>query len=442
LLLIDPEHLETLVFRGALKRVSHAEARSAQRYERYERDSGDYVKKGWELKFLGDLFDITSSKRVFESEWKKQGVPFYRAREIVKLANNRFVNNELFISNEMFNQYSKKYGIPVEDDIMVTGVGTLGICYVVRSNDKFYFKDGNIIWLRKKSDVNSRFVEYAFKSDYLRAQIDNSNGATVGTYTIVKAKSTSIPIPSLSEQQRIVGILDEAFEGIEKAKVNAQRNLDNAREVFESYLNEVFTKRGEGWVEKTISHIGKVYDGPHATPHTVHDGPIFLGISALNDGEIDLSETRHVTMLDYNKWTKRIEPQENDIVFSYETRLGQVAIIPKGLKCCLGRRMGLIRLDLRIIDPEYFIHMYTSSMFQEYLENKTIRGTTVDRISIRDFPSFIIYMPNLEKQKDIACRIRLVKMAYIQLQSIYRRKLSALDELKQALLHRAFSGEL
>jgi len=117
--------------------------------------------KDWREKQLGDLFDITSSKRVFEVDWKREGVPFYRAREIVKLAEQGFVDNELFISEEMFDRYSVKYGIPVEGDIMVTGVGTLGICYVVQKSDRFYFKDGNIIWLKKKSESDSRFVEYA-----------------------------------------------------------------------------------------------------------------------------------------------------------------------------------------------------------------------------------------------------------------------------------------
>ena len=204
------------------------------------------MKEGWQTKTLGDLFDITSSKRVFEADWKTEGVPFYRAREIVKLARHGFVENELFISEEMFDRYSTKYGIPAVGDIMVTGVGTLGICYVVKKDDRFYFKDGNIIWLKKKTEADSCFVEYAFQSDYLRSQIDNSVGATVGTYTIIKAKSTLIPVPPLSEQKRIVGILDEAFEGIATAKANAEKNLQNARALFESHLQSVFTKKGRG----------------------------------------------------------------------------------------------------------------------------------------------------------------------------------------------------
>ncbi len=131
------------------------------------------MKAGWRTTTLGELFDITSSKRVFESEWTSEGVPFYRAREIVKLARNGFVENELFISEEMFDQYSTKYGIPQEGDIMVTGVGTLGICYVVQKKDRFYFKDGNIICLEadarpdaKAADV-MKVLKRSFSPEFL-----------------------------------------------------------------------------------------------------------------------------------------------------------------------------------------------------------------------------------------------------------------------------------
>src|SRR5258708_38195332 len=98
------------------------------------------------------------------------------------------------ISEDMFKQYSSKHGSPVVGDIMVTGVGTLGICYVVKENDRFYFKDGNSIWLKKKTEAESRYIEYAFQSDLLRKQIDDSVGATVGTFTIIKAKGTRDPV--------------------------------------------------------------------------------------------------------------------------------------------------------------------------------------------------------------------------------------------------------
>lgn len=197
------------------------------------------MNSSWQTKNLGDLFEITSSKRVFKSEWKKSGVPFYRAREIVKLAKQGYVNNELFISEEMYEKYSQKYGSPKEGDIMVTGVGTLGICYVVKKKDKFYFKDGNIIWLKTKHDVNSRFIEYAFKSIF-RKEIENGGGATVGTYTIIKAKNTVISLPPLNEQNRIVKKLDALFVETTKIEKLNQKKMEDLEELKKSVLNKAF----------------------------------------------------------------------------------------------------------------------------------------------------------------------------------------------------------
>ena len=157
----------------------------------------------------------------------------------------------------------------------------------------------------------------------------------------------------------------------------------------------------EGWQIKKLGDVADVYDGPHATPTTVDSGPIFLGIGALQDGEINLGETRHVTHQDFIQWTRRVCPQANDVVFSYETRLGQAAIIPDGLVCCLGRRMGLIRFNNGTVFPRYFLYQYLSPQFREFLESKTIRGATVDRLSIKDFPSFPILLPPLSEQERI-----------------------------------------
>jgi len=183
--------------------------------DRYK-EADQFTSQKWPIVELGEVCEITSSKRVYESEWKTYGVPFYRAREIVKLANQGFVNNELFISEEMFSEYSNKYGAPKEDDLMVTGVGTLGICYLVKKNDKFYFKDGNIIWLKNFSkNVNSNFIKHLFDSAFIKDQISASAvGGTVGTYTIIKAKKTKIPLPPVEVQREIL----EQIEVLEEEK--------------------------------------------------------------------------------------------------------------------------------------------------------------------------------------------------------------------------------
>lgn len=190
---------------------------------------------GWDVKKLGEIFDIGSSKRVFQSEWKYEGVPFYRAREIVKLSQDGYVDNELFISEEMFAEYSEKYGIPQAGDIMVTGVGTLGICYLVKSGDRFYFKDGNIIWLKKKSEVSSEYVYYSFKLPYVRKQIQNgSTGTTVGTYTIVNAKNTRMLFPPLELQNQFADFVIQT----DKSKAELEQALTELTATYKKIISE------------------------------------------------------------------------------------------------------------------------------------------------------------------------------------------------------------
>ena len=174
----------------------------------------------WEVRTLGELCDIGSSKRVFESEWTSEGVPFYRAREIIKLARNGFVENELFITPEMYEEYAEKYGIPSPGDLMITGVGTLGICYQVKRGDNFYFKDGNIIWLKNFSEkVSSTYVKYLYSSPIVINQIlATADGGTVGTYTITNAKETKIPVPPMPVQLKIIESIEEEWSRIESAK--------------------------------------------------------------------------------------------------------------------------------------------------------------------------------------------------------------------------------
>ncbi|MFN8220175.1 MAG: restriction endonuclease subunit S [Fimbriimonadales bacterium] len=182
------------------------------------------------MKKLGDFYRVGSSKRVLKSQWKTSGVPFYRGREVTRLAAEGFVENELFISEDHFVELSKAYGVPKAGDIVITAIGTIGNSHVVRSSDRFYFKDASVLWMKRTAEVSSEFVNLWLKSPSFFGQLDRGNGATVDTLTIQKLESVQIGIPPLAEQQRIVGLLDEAFAGLATAQANAAQNLQNARE--------------------------------------------------------------------------------------------------------------------------------------------------------------------------------------------------------------------
>jgi type I restriction enzyme S subunit len=198
-------------------------------------------KESWKERDLGELFDITSSKRVFKHEWKNSGVPFYRAREIVNLSKGESFKTPIFISEHLYKKYKNKYGAPKAGDILVTGVGTLGVSYVVDENDKFYFKDGNIIWFKKKEDVSSVYVNYFFKSPNLKERIEsNSAGATVKTFTIQTAKKTKIPLPPTQEQKEIVKYLDSLSEKTRQIQDLQSQTATELNDLEQSILHKAF----------------------------------------------------------------------------------------------------------------------------------------------------------------------------------------------------------
>ena len=175
--------------------------------------------KGYDIVSISSLFDVGSSKRVFESEWRESGVPFYRAREIVKLSKDGYVDNELFIEEEMYEAYKAKYGVPKAGDLMVTGVGTLGVCYIVKETDRFYFKDGNTLWFKNKGLCDVRFIKDQYDTDFVKEQITaNANVSTVGTYTITNANNTLVLLPSLAEQEQYV----EFCKQVDKSKYHGE----------------------------------------------------------------------------------------------------------------------------------------------------------------------------------------------------------------------------
>ncbi|RGR24971.1 restriction endonuclease subunit S [Ruminococcus bromii] len=169
--------------------------------------------KNWEWCLLSDIFNVSSSKRVLKNEWKSSGVPFYRAREIVKLSINGTVDNDLFISPEHYENLRRNYGVPNAGDLMVTGVGTIGKVYIVKENDVFYYKDASVLCFENiYKAINPRFAKLMLDSSLIQNQIHSKTyGNTVDTITISTAKNYLCVLPPLAEQKRIVDEIEKIF---------------------------------------------------------------------------------------------------------------------------------------------------------------------------------------------------------------------------------------
>ena len=176
------------------------------------------IPETWKWVKCGDILNIVSAKRVHQSDWQNKGIPFYRAREISKLSKFGTVDNVLFISEELFNSLSV-YGLPEKNDLMVSAVGTLGKTYIVKENDRFYYKDASVLCFKNYAQINAMFLKYAMDSSLMKNQIEaNSRGTTVGTLTIVRTSNYIIPLPPLDEQKRIVEKIEELLPLVEKLK--------------------------------------------------------------------------------------------------------------------------------------------------------------------------------------------------------------------------------
>ncbi|MGI6090666.1 MAG: restriction endonuclease subunit S [Saccharofermentanales bacterium] len=167
------------------------------------------IPESWKWTRWGNVINIVSARRVHQSDWKSQGVPFYRAREIAKLGEDGYVDNELFISQELFDEFSKT-GVPKPGDLMVTAVGTLGKTYIVKPEDHFYYKDASVICFENYGNIFPEYLKHAMQSEMMMSQIrSNSGGTTVATLTMVRMAEYLLPLPPLAEQKRIVAKLEE-----------------------------------------------------------------------------------------------------------------------------------------------------------------------------------------------------------------------------------------
>lgn len=194
--------------------------------------------KEWKLKELGEVCEITSSKRIYKSDYVSDGIPFYKIKEIILKSKNIKPKKIEYISTNTFENFASKFGYPKEGDILATAVGaTIGYFYLV-DNEKFYFKDGNLIWLRNyKIDINKKFLIYLFRTEeFINKILEVSKGAAQNALTIVKLKLLTIYLPPLELQNKFATIIEK----IEEQKALYEKELKLLENNFDSLLDESF----------------------------------------------------------------------------------------------------------------------------------------------------------------------------------------------------------
>lgn len=395
----------------------------------------------WPTVSLGEIFDISSSKRILESQWQISGVPFYRAREIVRLAKDRLVQNELFITEELYSEYKKKYGVPKAGDLMISAVGTLGACYVVKQSDRFYFKDASVLRFSPKLEVCSKFIKHAFNTNYILDQVHSGSGSTVGTYTISRANETKILLPPLSEQRRIAEILDRA-EALRAKRRAALAELDSLTQAlfldmfgelrknefrwpllpFEQIVNE--TKLG---LVRCAQEFGPDFSVPYVRMNAI-----------TRSGELDLTtiQSTEVSQAEINSY--RLEP--GDFLFNTrnsEELVGKTALFRTTGMYVFNNNIMRIRFTTEA-HPEFVAAAFRTAFIQHELNLRKSGTTNVFAIYYKDLRTLPVPLPPIALQQEFARRVTAVE----KLKASHRAALADLDSLFAALQHRAFRGEL
>jgi type I restriction enzyme, S subunit len=196
---------------------------------------------GWVERRLGEVFDIGSSKRIRETEWTSSGVPFYGGKEIVRLAKCGSTVSDAYISEKKYRDYASKYDMPRKGDILITARGTIGVGYVVREGDKFYYKDGNIISFREKAPTNPAFVLYAFRSKPFIEQFGDLTGATVKHLPIERAKELVLRMPSFATQNSLVDHLGNMENETQRLASIYEQKLAALGALKKSLLRQAFS---------------------------------------------------------------------------------------------------------------------------------------------------------------------------------------------------------
>lgn len=403
----------------------------------------------WKEVTLGDLCEISSSKRIFAKEYQSDGVPFYRGKEIIAKQKGNAISNELFISRNRYEEIKARYGVPQQRELLLTSVGTLGVPYVIKEED-FYFKDGNLTWFRHFNGLDVEYLYYWFLSPYGKNEINTKAiGSTQKALTIDSLSKFDIKIPAnLDDQRRIASILSSLDRKIElNNKINADLE-EMAQAIFMNWFVDfepfkdgkfVDSELGmipEGWKVGRLDEVADVVGG--STPskakpeYYTQKGIAWLTPKDLSNhpavyssrGEID------ITQEGYNSTSTKLMPK-GTVLFTSRAPIGYISIAQndictnQGFKSVVPKKAGTCFLYcfLKYVTPE--------------IENKST-GSTFKEASGALMKSLQVIMPEQKVFEEFEA---IVSPLFTRIESLEQES-SRLSLLRDTLLPRLMSGEL
>jgi type I restriction enzyme S subunit len=405
------------------------------------------MKTSWPKIKLGEL-DISYFKGISVKEKGQEGDAVLVPSAAVFPAGINFGRTKRFLSSN----YNIKGKILQDGDFLLNcgGVGTLGrssIFHYNSSTDKAVPDSFVLVIRSKNTNVLNSYIFYFFQTEFIKNIIIENTRGTTGI-TSIRTESIlefPLPIPSILEQQRIVGILDEAFEGIGTAKTNAEKNLSNARALFESHLQSVFTLRGKGWVVKPLGNLASFRNGINYTKDSKGECIKIVGVRNFQKNFYAPLDDLDAVTIDGE--LSELDSLRKDDILAVRSN-GNIELIGR---CVLAGEVTekishsgftiRIRLSNGEVLPRYLCHFMKSSSSRKQLTDGGT-GTNIKSLNQGMLSALVIPFPPISVQIVLVEKLESLSEETQRLESLYQRKLAALETLKKSLLRQAFTGQL
>ena len=402
----------------------------------------------WETKKLGEItkkekfaiVDGPFGTQLKSNEYVSEGIPLVRIKNITW--DGDFIDKHLvYITQEKFNSLKRSAIYPGDIILAKTG-GTIGkMCLLPeRITEGLITSSCAKISIDKKLADNKFIWLYLSSVEGQKKIMDASGGSTRNSINLTPLKDIKIPYPTLEEQKQIVKILDEVFESISKSKENAEKNLKNAKELFESYLEEIFSNPKEDWEEKKLEEIAKIQTG--TTPKTSEKDNIgnfipFIKPADFNkDGSINYE---NFGLSEKGLKQSRLIEKNSVLMVCIGATIGKTGFTEKEISC--NQQINSLTLKKDLFPKLFYYALITKRFKNEVLKNSG--QATIPIINKTKWSRLKVYFPkSLPEQTSIVQKLDSLSSEIKQLEEIYKQKLKDLEELKKSMLQKAFSGEL
>jgi len=393
--------------------------------------------KGWKIMKLGEVCDFQNGFAFKSKTFKDKGTPVIR---ITNIKNEKIkLSNVVYIDPSDYNTDLSRYKI-VQGDLLIAMSGaTTGKIGISTSNEVLLLNQ-RVGRFEPKKSLDKAFL-FRFLTTKVEESLSISAGAAQPNLSTEQIKNFPIPLPPLPEQHRIVSILDRTFEAIDKAKANAEQNLINAKDLFESYLQGVFENKGSYWVEKTLGEVLQKTKtvNPKLNPNNEF---IYLDVSSVNKETKLIEKTTILLGKDAPSRARKLVETDDIIFATVRPTHSRVAIITEEYNnqvCSTGYYVLKAKEYLNNHFVFYFLLTYGFNKNMESMQ----KGASYPAVTNKEVESVLIpYPKSIKEQKQIVKKLNILSTETKNLETIYQKKITNLEELKKSILQKAFRGEL